>query len=143
MAMELQHGIFAAKLYELEQEYGRLLSRLQLLQSERPERIRQVKQQMQAEYREHSLMLEETARSCRSRTMARLAQLQRDYEQQTSDLAAAAGGDRAEVMTLSAEYAIDYATQAMRYALITALQALELQMGASNETTEGERDKHE
>ena len=141
--MELQHGIFAAKLYELEQEYGRLLSRLQLLQRERPEQIRQVKHQMQEEYREHSLMLEETARSCRSRTMARLAQLQRDYEQQTSDLAAAAGGDRAEAMTLSAEYAIDYATQAMRYALITALQALELQMGASNETTEGERDKHE
>ena len=139
MSMELQHGIFTVKLCELEQEYSLLLSRLRLLQEKELDKIRQERKQMQEEYRAHGRMLEETARCCRSRTMARLAEILRSYERQTAVLweAGGCGGQaEAEAVTLSAEYALDFATQAMRYALITALQALELQIQADKATAE-------
>ena len=140
--MELQHGIFAVKLCELEQEYGRLLSRLRLLQEQAPDQIRREREQMQEEYREHGLMLEETARSCRSPTMAQMAELQQTYERQIIKLLerVCAGGS-AETTTLAAEFTIDFATQAMHYALFMALQALELQI--QEDTTEGVKAKHE
>ena len=43
--------------------------------------------------------------------------------------------DRAEAMSLYAEYAIDFATQAMRYALIASLSAIVLQQKAEHKTT--------
>ena len=136
--MELQHGLFTVKLCELEQEYGRLLTRLRLLQEKGPDRIRREREQMQEEYQEHGLMLEETARSCRSRTMAHLAELQQAYERQTAELLEeeCAGGS-AEAMTLAAEFAIDFATQSMRYALFMALRALERQAKDDHQPTEG------
>lgn len=79
--------------------------------------------------------------------MARLAEIQRDYGRQTEEVLQLAGGgdgdgsssrDRAEAMTLYAEFAIDFAVQTMRYALIAALGALELQMRADETTMEGE-----
>src|SRR5699024_12162644 len=44
--------------------------------------------------------------------------------------------DRAEAMSLYAEYAIDFATQAMRYALIASLSAIVLQQKAEHKTTD-------
>lgn len=41
-------------------------------------------------------------------------------------------------MTLCAEFAMDFATQTMRYAMITALNAMELQIQADKPRTEGE-----
>lgn len=142
--MELRHGIFAVKLCELEQEYGRLLSRLQLLQGKDAARIRWEREQMQEEYREHGLLLEETARSCRSHTMAHLTELQQNYERQMTEiLESDHRTGQAETLTLASEYAIDFATQAMRYALLTALRAQELQMEPDKPMTKGEHDKYE
>ena len=41
-----------------------------------------------------------------------------------------AAEDNAEALALYAEYAIDYAAQSMRYALIAALKAIDLQMSS-------------
>ena len=151
--MELEHGIFAVKLCELEREYGRLQSRMQLFQEKKPEQVRQERERLQDEYREHDLLLGEMAESCRSRAMASLAGLQRDYERQVETLlragltanaenSRAGRQDRAEAMTLYAEFTIDFATQMMRHALITALNALELQMRADQQTKKGD-ENHE
>lgn len=151
--MELEHSIFAVKLCELEREYGRLQSRMQLFQGKKPEQVHQERERLQDEYREHDLLLGEMAESCRSHAMASLAELQRDYERQVETLLQAGlieragngrtdGRDHAEAMTLYAEFTIDFATQMMRHALITALNALELQMQADEKTMEGE-DNHE
>lgn len=148
--MELEHGIFAVKLCELEQEYGRLQSRMQLFQRKKPEQVHQERERLQDEYREHDLLLGEMAKSCRSHAMAGLAELQRDYERRVETLLQAGLTEhsesdradregRAEVMTLYAEFTIDFATQMMRHALITALNALELQMLADEQTMKGEQ----
>ena len=42
--------------------------------------------------------------------------------------------DQSEAMSLFAEYAIDFATQSMRYALIAALSAIALQRKAERKT---------
>lgn len=147
--MALEHGIFAVKLCELEQEYGRLQSRIQLFQGKHPDQIRQERQRLEDEFRERTLLLDETVRTCRSASMARLAQLQRDYCRQIEVLlqsgslneppagSAARYQDDAEAMTLYAEFAIDFATQSMRHALLAALRAMELQLQADSCTTEG------
>lgn len=148
--MELQHGMFTAKLRELEQEYGRLQSRIQLLQGDRREQIRMEREQLESECRKRALLLDETVRSCRCPAMARLAQLQRDYAQQTQALLQTGVikrspddpliryQDDAEMMALYTEFAIDFATQSMRYALMAALRAAELQIQADACTTEGD-----
>lgn len=46
-------------------------------------------------------------------------------------------------MALYAEFAIDFAMQAMRYALITALSAMELQMQADENMKKGDCDTYE
>ena len=48
--------------------------------------------------------------------------------------------DQAEALTLYAEYAIDFSTQAMRYALMTALSAMLLQRKAEQEKPEKQRE---
>lgn len=151
--MDLQYGIFAVKLCDLEKTYGRLQSRLHLFQGKDLEQIRLERERLQDEYCENTLLLDETARSSRSPIMARLAELQRDYCQGTEALLRLAedsgsavslpSQDYAEMMTLYAEFAIDFATQSMRYALIAALRAMELQMQADKNKKEGAFDKYE
>ena len=41
--------------------------------------------------------------------------------------------DEAEAATLYAEYALDFATQAMKYALLASLTAIDLQMGTEEQ----------
>ncbi len=153
--MELGHGIFAVKLVELEQEYGHLQSRIRLFQRKDLEQLHRELERLQDEYQEQNLLLEEMVRSCRSPVMARLAKLQHDYEQQAEDYlktnlipaqaddANATCQDRADTTTLYAEFAIDFATQAMRYALISAFSAMELQMQADRDATKGAHNAHE
>lgn len=148
--MELQHGMFTAKLQELEQEYGHLQSRIRLLQGTHTEQLQPEREQLEAECRQHASLLDEAVHSCRCPAMARLAQLQRDYGQQTETLLQTGViqrdpdgvpiryRDDAETMALYAEFAIDFATQSMRHALMAAFRAAELQIQADACTTEGD-----
>lgn len=146
--MELEHGIFDVKLHELKREYVRMQSRLRLFQGKDLEQVHRERERLQEEYQAQDRLLEEAARSCRCRTMARLAELQRDYGRQAEELLqtgltagqqdfGSSGRDRAEAVTLCAEFAMDFATQTMRYAMITALSAMELQIQADTPRTEG------
>lgn len=144
--MELQQGIFAVKLCELEDAYGRLLSRLRICQEKNSSQIHEACKKLWDECREQDLLLEQCIRGCRMRSVAELAQAQLDYRRQIErllheNLEEEMSGnnpttleDRAEATSLFAEYAIDFASQAMRYALSAAMQALELQMRAEEET---------
>ena len=64
--MKLNEGMFAAKLYELEQQYGRMQSRLRLCQQEDHKKIRQELQRASDEYRENELLLKSNVESSRS-----------------------------------------------------------------------------
>ena len=84
--MELEHGIFDVKLHELKREYVRMQSRLRLFQGKDLEQVHRERERLQEEYQAQDRLLEETVRSCRCRTMARLAELQRDYGRQAEEL---------------------------------------------------------
>lgn len=148
--MEQEHGIFAVKVRELEQEYRQLHNQLELFQGKDAEQIHQQRERLREEYHRYDRFLDQTVQSCRCPTMARLAELQRDYERQAEQLLSAhtlvgdmGSQNQAEAMTLYAEFAMDAATQAMRYALVCALHAMELQIQADRNIDEGKDDRHE
>lgn len=145
--MGLKQGIFAVKLCELEREYGRLQSRIHLLQAKEPTQVQEELERLLDEYRERKYLLDERVQASRSPVVAALAQAQLEFAAHaeqilTDDLPNEMRGrnqsdaeDRAEAMSLYAEYAIDFATQAMRYALIASLSAIVLQQKAEHKTT--------
>ena len=145
--MGLKQGIFAHKLCELEREYGRLQSRIHLLQAKEPTQVQEELERLLDEYRERKYLLDERVQASRSPVVAALAQAQLEFAAHaeqilTDDLPNEMRGrnqsdaeDRAEAMSLYAEYAIDFATQAMRYALIASLSAIVLQQKAGHKTT--------
>ena len=145
--MGLKQGIFAVKLCELEREYGRLQSRIHLLQAKEPTQVQEELERLLDEYRERKYLLDERVQASRSPGVAALAQAQLEFAAHaeqilTDDLPnemrvrnQSDAEDRAEAMSLYAEYAIDFATQAMRYALIASLSAIVLQQKAEHKTT--------
>lgn len=145
--MGLKQGIFAVKLCELEREYGRLQSRIHLLQAKEPTQVQEELERLLDEYRERKYLLDERVQASRSPAVAALAQAQLEFAAHaeqilTDDLPNEMRGrnqsdaeDRAEAMSLYAEYAIDFATQAMRYALIASLSAIVLQQKVEHKTT--------
>lgn len=144
--MELGYGI-AAKLDELEREYGRLQDSMQTLSGKSAEQIARERRRIEDEFRVRNILLEQTAKSCRSPAVALLSDFQRDYGQRLekildSDLPGEIRGrtgeeDRTEALALYAEYAIDFAAQAMRHALISALNAMELQATQGEHARQG------
>ena len=143
--MGLKQGIFAVKLCELEREYGRLQSRIHLFEGKDAAQAQQEILRLQDEYREHKLLLDERIRSSRSSAVSSLSKAQLEYGQRVEQILneelpnemrgrnQSCAEDQAEVMTLYAEYAIDFATQSMRQALAAALSAVVLQQRAEQE----------
>lgn len=144
--MKTQNGIFAYKLCELEEEYGRLQSRIYLFQSKDEAQVQKELDQLRDEGREHQLLLDERIRASRSPAVAALAQAQLEFGRRVEQVLheelpdemrgrnQTSAEDQAEAMSLFAEYAIDFATQSMRYALIAALSAIALQRKAERKT---------
>ena len=142
--MELREGIFAVKLCELERQYGLLQTRLELCQGADHDRLRQILQDAMNDYRENALLLEKRAEGCRSPAVAELASAQRDYTRRMEEilrdkLPRLMHGEedpreeQSEAAALYAEYAIDFASQAMRSALVAALMAMDQQMNCEEE----------
>ena len=155
--MGLKEGIFAVKLCELEQEYGRLQSRIHLFEGKDAAQAQQEILRLQDECREHKLLLDERIRSSRSSAVSSLSKAQLEYGQRVEQILneelpnemrgrnQSCAEDQAEVMTLYAEYAIDFATQSMRQALAAALSAVVPQQRAEQEAKkyEEKENRHE
>jgi hypothetical protein len=146
--MKLNEGMFAVKLYELERQYGKMQSRLELCQREDHNKIRNELQNAIDDYKENELLLQKNVEGSRSRAVSALAGAQLEYsrtvrkilEQQLpkclSCEASSPPEDQTEAAALYAEYAIDFAVQSTRYALIAALKALDLQMDLEEQREE-------
>ncbi|MGI6012078.1 MAG: hypothetical protein ACOX8H_11410 [Ruminococcus sp.] len=138
--MSLREGMFAVKLYELEQQYGQMQSRLELCQRDDHPKIHRELQDVTNEFVEKELLLYKTAKNSRSPAAGALADAQLEYFEKIKhlldqELPECLGGEtgtpmeaQAEASALCAEYAIDFAVQSMRYALMTALKAIDMQM---------------
>ena len=136
--MELRDGMFAVKLCELEHQYGLLRSRLELCQGA------DLLADVLDDYRENALLLEQSAEGCRSPAVAELAGVQRDYSKRMEELLRDRlprlmhgeedpQEERAEAAALFAEYAIDFAAQGVRSALLAALAAMDQQMNCEEQ----------
>lgn len=119
--------LLSAKLRELDEQYGRLHQRLARCQQADREQLEQALNRLWAEAESTDRQLLERTRGSRCPEAASLAQAQLEYNRQTEAILQGGGIPPAEKAALYAEYAIDYATQAARHAIIAALTALELQ----------------
>ena len=138
--MKAQQELFATKLRELEQEHERIRSRLRLCQGEDRQQVRQELDQLAREIDETDAALQQAADTSHSPAVAALSAAQLEYEDRVGRIlreklprylhcsATDAASDRAEAAALYAEYAMDFAAQAMRRALQSALAAVELQL---------------
>lgn len=148
------NGIFAGKLYEMEQQYSQMLSRLRMYQSKSRDEILRTIRQLEAECRGTESLLEQSIADCRSPAVSALSAAQLDYDQKVRHILHdelpgylhEEGNDRiadqAEAASLYGEYAIDFAAQAMGHALLAALSAIDLQMSceeAAQKPAENER----
>ena len=97
------------------------------------------------EYKEYSLILQKSAENSRSPAVAELSRAQLEYswkmeqllkgelEKEMHSEGNSLPEDKAEAITLYSEYALDLASQAMRYALIASLSAMDLQLKAEEQ----------
>ena len=120
--MELRDGMFAVKLCELEHQYGLLRSRLELCQGADHEKIRHLLADVLDDYRENALLLEQSAEELLRDRLPRLMHGEEDPQE-----------ERAEAAALFAEYAIDFAAQGVRSALLAALAAMDQQMNCEEQ----------
>ncbi|HIT08229.1 MAG TPA: hypothetical protein IAB55_03980 [Candidatus Merdivicinus faecavium] len=146
--MKVNEGMFAVKLQELEQQYGRMRSRLRLLQREDHSKIRKELQMAADECRQNELLLQKNVEGSRSPAVSALAGAQLAYCRRVGKLlkrklprclsceGSTPHEDEAEAASLYAEYAIDFAVQSARYALLAALRAIDLQMDAEEQKGE-------
>lgn len=145
--MEGTNGMFSAKLREMEREYGTMQRELRRLEAGRENSPREL-ERIWREYEEQLARLERTARTCRSPAMARMADLQREYERKMEQilqerLTGAGAEGQAEAAALYAEYAMDFAVQTMRYALMAALSAAQLEKNVYAFQEKGEEECNE
>ena len=136
--MNIDESVFAYKLYEMEEQYGKLQCRIRTCERGGKDKIHSELERAREEYAENSRLLEEKARSCRSPAVARLTQVQLDYRRKVEELKkqvvsdlhsdeSSPDEDKSEAGMLYAEFAMDFATLAMQQALISALSALDSQ----------------
>ena len=136
--MNIDESVFAYKLYEMEEQYGKLQCRIRTCERGGRNKIHSELERAREEYAENSMLLEEKARSCRSPAVARLTQVQLDYRRKVEELKkqvvsdlhsdeSSLDEDKSEAGMLYAEFAMDFATLAMQQALISALSALDSQ----------------
>ena len=123
----------------MEKQYGRLQSRLRICGRENRKSSRQSWNMLKRNTRKTPCSSNRASRGSRSPAVAELAQVQWEYMHKVEDLlkekaeqffhceATSKEEDQAEAALLYAEYAMDFATQAMQYALIVALTAMDLQ----------------
>ena len=84
--MKIKEGMFAVKLYELEQQYGRMQSRLHLCQQDDHQKIRRELQRATEEYQEDELLLKKNVENSRSPAVAALAEAQLEYSRRVKEI---------------------------------------------------------
>jgi len=140
--MSIDHNMFTSKLNELDAEYTQMISKLKLCYKGTIEDIHRAGEELLKDCLAQESGLQDVISSGRSQAITELSKLQLQYFQEIraaatekipqylNDMSDLTGTSRAEATALYAEFAIDNAVQAMRYALHAMLFAVELQMKA-------------
>ena len=83
--MNIDDSVFAIKLYEMEEQYGKLQCRIRICEQGGRDKIHSELQKAREEYKENTLLLEEKAKTCRSQAVTRLTQAQLDYRKKIGE----------------------------------------------------------
>lgn len=141
--MNSDHTIFSGKLREIERESEQFLRRFQVLSHGSHEDICRELEQTALEWEEIQFSLERQVRESHSPVLRALSDAQLSYYQRIYEIwkqelprsfhplsgdQPSPGQDLAEAAALYAEYAVDLAAQSIRYALLAAMSAIDLQM---------------
>ena len=138
--MSTKNRIFAGKLCELERQYEQTIRCLRCCQRSDHREIQRALRCLWQEYRENDLLLQRSIAKSHSPAVAALSAAQLEYDLKIQDIlqnelpgyvhgeGSDVTEDQAEAASLYGEYAIDFAAQAMRHALLVALSAIDLQM---------------
>ena len=68
--MDINESVFAFKLYELEEQYGKLQCRVRVCEEGGRDKIHSELQKAEDEFEENTLLLKEKVKSCRSGAVA-------------------------------------------------------------------------
>lgn len=135
-----KEDLFSGKLRELEQRQKETTARLHLFQQADHGQVRRELEQLRREEQEEEQLLRRRAETSRSPAITAMSRAQLEYLYRVRSIlqeelpaclhreGAAPLEDQAEAACLYGEYAMDAAAQAMRHALLAALQAMDLQM---------------
>lgn len=143
----MEQSPFLVKICQLEQDYQNLEDCLRACRSMEDEELDLQLRRVWQAYSQADSCLEEAICSSRSPAVRRLAQAQRTYDCTVQSLleevlpedlhseSTTPGEDRAEARMLCAEYAVDFARQAVRRAMLAVLSA-------AGESRRQERETH-
>lgn len=136
--MEDNKGMFDLKFKELDKQYLRIQNYFTLCQDGDKQKIRNEIEIIKAECDKMDAILKDRACHSRSKEVSRLSVAQRDYERKVNDIVDYRSSESA---ALYAEFAIDFATSAMRHALLAVLCAIDLQLVEEDKANENEKEK--
>lgn len=140
MPMDVNNRMFRAKIYEMERQYEQTINRLNSYQRKDHDDVRRELKRIREEYQEQELLMQRNVSNSRSPAVSALAAAQVEYDLRIQHILQdelpgylhEEGNDptrdQAEAAGLYGEYAIDFATQAMRYAQLAVLSAIDLEM---------------
>lgn len=142
--MDINESVFAFKLYELEEQYGKLQCRVRVCEEGGRDKIHSELQKAEDEFEENTLLLKEKVKSCRSGAVTKLLQAQLDYRKKIEEMKkqlikglhsdnSSSEEDENETDMLYAEFAMDFATLSVQQALISVLRALDSRKSAGAE----------
>ena len=152
--MEAENGIFSVKLTELERQYRETVRCLHRYQQEDHAQIVREIETLRREYQKNESLMEQAVQTSRSPAVAELSRVHLEYEQcirrvLQEKLPGYLGGEnagaaeaQAEAASLYGEYAIDFAAQALRHALLAALSAIDLQMSCIEPENNGAQEEN-
>ncbi len=84
--MNIDESVFAYKLYEMEEQYGKLQCRIRACEQGGRDKIHSELEKAREEYTENTMLLEEKTKSCRSQAVTRLTQAQLEYRRKVEEL---------------------------------------------------------
>lgn len=132
--MEKENKLLTSKLDELEKQYLLMRTRIFRAHSKSKVQIQMEIDRLKDEIAENNMLLQDAIAHCRSEALSRLANVHLSYCSQMETLAedlykymGETTQEKAEASALYAEYAMDFATQADRFALLAALEAINMQ----------------
>ena len=148
MTIMSQERIFAIKLSELEHQYEQTLGCLGSCQIEDHQKIQQDLEQVFEKYRDAERRLLRGVNTSRSPAVAALSGAQLSYDRRVREILqgklpgflhkgdGSFSADQVEAISLYGEYAIDFAAQAIRYAHLVILFAIDAQISLDEQRQE-------